>query len=105
MYSTTQLHSYTVHENSNVGQVLCPLQVIPSELDDLLLGHPSVADVAVVGIPDVDAGEVPYAWVVLKPGQSITEKELVSWVSGKKKCAHCTTFIAYIRITIIKVFK
>ena len=41
-------------------------QVPPAELEALLLGHPDVADAAVVGYPDEEAGEVPKAFVVLK---------------------------------------
>ena len=43
------------------------LQVAPSELEGYLLGHPDVADAAVVGVPDEYAGELPRAYVVLKP--------------------------------------
>ena len=39
-------------------------QVAPAELEDLLLSHPSVADVAVIPVPDEEAGEVPKAFVV-----------------------------------------
>ncbi len=41
-------------------------QVAPAELEALLLTHPAVADAAVIGIPDEEAGEVPKAFVVLK---------------------------------------
>lgn len=43
------------------------LQVAPAELEGQLLGHPEVADAGVIGIPDDYAGEVPFAFVVLKP--------------------------------------
>lgn len=42
--------------------------VAPAELEDLLLGHPDVEDVAVLGVRDDYAGELPKAYVVLKPG-------------------------------------
>lgn len=42
--------------------------VAPAELEDCLLGHDRVADVAVVGVPDDYSGEVPKAFVVLKDG-------------------------------------
>lgn len=42
------------------------LQVAPAELEALLLTHPSVADVAVIGRPDERAGEVPVAYVVFR---------------------------------------
>lgn len=40
----------------------------PAELEGHLLMHPSIADAAVIGIPDEYAGEVPMAFVVLQPG-------------------------------------
>lgn len=41
-------------------------QVAPAELEALIITHPAVADVAVIGVPDVEAGEVPKAYIVLK---------------------------------------
>ncbi|KAF2656834.1 acetyl-CoA synthetase-like protein, partial [Lophiostoma macrostomum CBS 122681] len=40
-------------------------QVAPAELEGCLLEHPSVADVAVIGVPDVASGEVPKSCVVI----------------------------------------
>jgi len=42
------------------------MQVAPAELEAILLGHPSVADAAVIPSPDEEAGEVPKAFVVVK---------------------------------------
>ena len=44
-------------------------QVPPAELEALLLTHPQIADAAVIGLPDDEAGEIPAAYVVLKPGR------------------------------------
>lgn len=53
--------------------------VAPAELENLLLGHPGVSDVAVCGIADERAGERPKAFVVLKSGQkSTSEMEAVA---------------------------
>jgi acyl-CoA synthetase (AMP-forming)/AMP-acid ligase II len=41
-------------------------QVPPAELEALLLSHPAVADAAVIGIPDLEAGEIPKGFVVLR---------------------------------------
>ncbi|KAL1887850.1 hypothetical protein Sste5346_009962 [Sporothrix stenoceras] len=48
--------------------------VAPAELEDTLLGHPHVADAAVIGIPHDYSGEVPKAYVVLAPGIPRSEK-------------------------------
>lgn len=57
-------------------------QVPPAELEALLLAHPAVADVAVVPLPDEEAGEIPKAYVVAKPGVEVTAEELMEHVAG-----------------------
>lgn len=56
------------------------LQVAPAELEAVLLTHPSVADAAVIGVPDDEAGEVPKAFVVVK--ESIPAEQLQEYVAG-----------------------
>lgn len=58
-------------------------QVPPAELEALLLSHPAVADVAVIGIPDEEAGEVPKAFVVRSAGAETSAAELQEFVAGK----------------------
>ena len=58
-------------------------QVPPAELEAVLLTHPDVADVGVIGLPDQQAGELPHAWVVRKPGSQVTELEIVKFVEGE----------------------
>jgi len=59
------------------------LQVAPAELEALLLTHPAVADAAVIGIPDAEAGEIPIGYVVLRPGQSATADEIMASVAAQ----------------------
>jgi 4-coumarate--CoA ligase len=58
-------------------------QVPPAELEALLLTNPKVADAAVIGIPDDEAGEIPAGYVVLKEGQQATEDEIKEFVAGQ----------------------
>lgn len=61
--------------------------VAPAELEDLLLGHPKVEDVAVLSVKDEWSGELPKAYVVLKPGveeSSAVGKEIIAYVKEKK---------------------
>lgn len=57
------------------------LQVAPAELEAVLLGHPAVADAAVVPLPDEEAGQIPKAFVVLK-GEA-TPEEIMSFVAER----------------------
>lgn len=54
----------------------------PADVEDALLSHPAVTGAGVVGRPDPHAGEVPVAYVTLREGDSIEERELLDWARG-----------------------
>ncbi len=56
-------------------------QVPPAELEALLLTHASVADAAVIPVPDEEAGELPKAYIVLKPAIPATAHEIMDFVA------------------------
>nr|BBN23613.1 luciferase [Luciola sp. KO-2019]BBN23614.1 luciferase [synthetic construct] len=58
-------------------------QVAPAELEGILLTHPSIMDAGVTGIPDDNAGELPAACVVVKPGRHLTEENVINYVSSQ----------------------
>jgi 4-coumarate--CoA ligase len=59
-------------------------QVAPAEVEAVLVANPRVADVAVIGVPDEEAGEVPMAWVVVPAGEERpTLEELRAWCEGR----------------------
>jgi acyl-CoA synthetase (AMP-forming)/AMP-acid ligase II len=58
-------------------------QVAPAELEAVLLEHPGVADAAVVGSPDEEAGEVPKAFVVAAGGVELDVEELQAFVAER----------------------
>jgi long-chain acyl-CoA synthetase len=53
--------------------------VYPREVEEVLYTHPSVAEVAVIGVPNEEHGEEVKAVIALKPGQSLTEKEVIAF--------------------------
>ena len=57
--------------------------VAPNELEALLLEHPDVKDCAVVGVTDREAGEIPKAFVVLKPGATADGGALMDFLRNK----------------------
>ncbi len=57
-------------------------QVAPAELEALIITHPEVADVAVIGVPDEEAGELPKAFIVAA-GDEIDTDALIAWVAAE----------------------
>ncbi|HEY5665021.1 MAG TPA: AMP-binding protein [Ilumatobacter sp.] len=56
-------------------------QVPPAELEALLVAHPKIADAAVIGVPDDEAGELPKAFVVTQPGSELTADDVQAYVA------------------------
>ncbi len=51
----------------------------PAEIENTLMAHPAIAEIAIVAVPDARQGEVCGAVVVLKPGQHLTLEDLTAW--------------------------
>jgi len=57
--------------------------IYPAEIENVLLGNSKIADVAVIGYSHEKWGEAVKAIVVIKPGEKLTEEELIAWCHGK----------------------
>ena len=57
--------------------------VAPSEIETVLRGEPSIADVSVVGLPDARRGEIVVAAVVLKPGATLDEAAIRAYAKQR----------------------
>jgi long-chain acyl-CoA synthetase len=55
----------------------------PAEVEAVLCEHPAVADAGVIGKPDLEAGEIPKAFVQLRPNTSATAAELMDFVRAR----------------------
>jgi long-chain acyl-CoA synthetase len=55
------------------------VNIYPREIEDVLIGHPKVLDVAVIGVPDPEWGEQLKAIIQLKPGETATADEVIAF--------------------------
>lgn len=70
--------------------------VYPAEVETLLLDHPAIAQVAVVGVPDQRAGEVGVAYAVAAPGVELEADEVRSWAKD-----HMANFKVPSRVEVV----
>jgi acyl-CoA synthetase (AMP-forming)/AMP-acid ligase II len=63
------------------------------EVEDCLFQHPAVAEVAVIGVPDEKWGETIKALVVLRPGATATERDLIEHCRGRMAHYKCPTSV------------
>ena len=57
--------------------------IYPREIDEILFEHPKILEACAVGIPDPYRGETVKAFVVLKPGEKMTEEEVIKFCQEK----------------------
>jgi acyl-CoA synthetase (AMP-forming)/AMP-acid ligase II len=70
--------------------------IYPTEIDDLLSEHPKILQAAVVGVPDEKWGEAVKAVAVLKPGEQLSESEVIAYCKAHLagyKCPRSVDFI------------
>jgi len=88
--ATIDEHGYVLIADRKKDIIISGGENISSlELEKTLVAHPMVYDAAVIPIPDEKWGEVPKAFVVLKPGEEATELELIEFC--RARLAHYKT--------------
>jgi HIP---CoA ligase len=68
----------------------------PAEIEKTMLRHPALAQVAVIGVPDERLGEVAKAFVILRPGQVLTEQELIAWCRDQMANYKVPRFVRFV---------
>jgi long-chain acyl-CoA synthetase len=67
--------------------------IFPAEVENALMAHPDVADVAVIGVPSERWGETPKAVVVPAPGAIVDEADLIEFCRGRLARYKCPTSV------------
>jgi long-chain acyl-CoA synthetase len=70
--------------------------IYPAEVENVLMAHPAVADVGVIGVPDDKWGETVKAVVVPVPGADATATELIDWCRQRLAAFKCPTSIDWL---------
>jgi len=75
--------------------VVSGFNVYPREVEEILFRHPAVAEAAVVQYPDPYQGESVLAYVVRKPGQSVTEQEIIDYCRSQIAVFKCPRKVVF----------
>jgi long-chain acyl-CoA synthetase len=67
--------------------------VYPAEVENVLMGHPAIADVAVIGVPHEKWGETAKAIVVKVPDADVTEAEIIAYSKERLATFKCPTSV------------
>ena len=72
--------------------------IYPAEIENALMSHPAIADVAIIGVPSERWGETPKAIVVLAPGAELDPNELIEFARTRLARYKCPTSVDFIDV-------
>ena len=70
--------------------------IYPAEVENAIMAHPDVQEVAVIGVPSERWGETPVAVVVAKPGTTIDEAGLIAFTRERLAHYKCPTAVSVV---------
>jgi acyl-CoA synthetase (AMP-forming)/AMP-acid ligase II len=70
--------------------------IVPGEVENALMAHPGVADVAVIGVPHEKWGETPKAIVVRSSGSEVPGEELIAHARARLAHYKCPTSVDFV---------
>jgi long-chain acyl-CoA synthetase len=70
--------------------------VYPAEVEAVLMSHPAVAEIAVIGVPHEKWGETPKAFVVTRSGAAVTEAALIQFARSRLAHYKCPTSVDFV---------
>jgi long-chain acyl-CoA synthetase len=76
--------------------IVSGFNVFPAEVEDVLMERPDIAEAAVIGIPHPRTGEAIKAFVVLEPGASLTEQEVIDHVGDHLARYKCPAEVVFV---------
>jgi acyl-CoA synthetase (AMP-forming)/AMP-acid ligase II len=59
------------------------MNIYPAEIEAVMVEHPKIMEVAIIGVPDDRWGESVKAVIILTPGEETSENEIIEWCKGK----------------------
>jgi long-chain acyl-CoA synthetase len=88
-------HLYLVDRAKDIV-IVSGFNVYPAEVEGVLLEHPAIAEAAVIGVPHPYSGEAVKAYVVVAPGMSAEEDDVIQWCAdrlARYKCPEKVMFV------------
>jgi acyl-CoA synthetase (AMP-forming)/AMP-acid ligase II len=93
--SLDEEHHLTISDRKKDVIITGGENVSSIEVEDALFSHPAVAEVCVIGIPHEKWGETVTALVVVAPGESATEADLIAWTRDRLAHYKCPTTVEF----------